>query len=70
MTRLGINPIACRGFGLCGELFPERIRLDEWGFPIIDPRPIGPDLAEHAQRAVDECPAMALHLAAQEAARR
>ena len=63
MTRLAINPIACRGFGLCGELFPERVRLDEWGYPIIDSRLIEIDLLEHAQRAVEECPAMALRLA-------
>jgi ferredoxin len=62
MTRLTVNPIACRGFGLCGELFPERVRLDEWGYPIIDSRPITLDLRDHAQLAVDECPAMALRL--------
>jgi ferredoxin len=62
MTRLEVNPIACRGFGLCGELFPERVRLDEWGYPIIDSRPLGADLIEHADRAVAECPAMALRL--------
>jgi ferredoxin len=62
MTRLAVNPIACRGFGICGELFPERVRLDEWGYPIIDSRSVGIDLHEHAQRAVDECPAMALRL--------
>ncbi len=64
MTRVAVNPIACRGFGLCGELFPERIRLDEWGYPIIDARPVTLDLLEHAERAVSECPAMALRLAA------
>jgi ferredoxin len=62
MTRLAVNPIACRGFGLCGELFPERVRLDEWGYPIIDGRPVGFDLIDHARRAVEECPAMALRL--------
>jgi ferredoxin len=43
-------------------LFPERISLDEWGYPIIDDEPITPELAEHARRAVAACPTMALLL--------
>ena len=60
---LRVNPIACDGSGLCAELFPERISLDEWGYPIIDPDPITPDLENHAERAVAACPTMALLLA-------
>jgi ferredoxin len=59
---LRIDPIACDGHGLCAELFPERVRLDDWGYPIIDPRPIPPSLAAHASRAVKECPKLALAL--------
>ena len=59
---LRVNPIACDGSGLCAELFPERISLDEWGYPIIDPRPVPPELKGHAARAVDACPTMALML--------
>jgi len=33
---LVIDPIACDGHGVCAELFPEGIRLDPWGFPIIE----------------------------------
>ena len=40
MKRLRVNPITCEGHGLCAELLPERIQLDEWGFPIIDPEPV------------------------------
>ena len=61
---LTVDPIACDGHGLCAELFPERIRLDDWGFPIIDPEPLPPPLDKHARRAVAECPKRALHLAA------
>ena len=25
------------GHGICAELFPEWIKLDDWGYPIIDP---------------------------------
>jgi len=61
-VRIRCNPIECDGHGLCAELFPERIRLDDWGYPIIDERPIGPELEAHARRAVDACPTLALAL--------
>jgi ferredoxin len=57
---LRVNPITCDGSGLCAELFPERVSLDEWGYPIIDPGPITPELEDHAERAVAACPTMAL----------
>jgi ferredoxin len=47
---------------MCAELFPERITLDDWGYPIIDPKPIPPNLVEHARRAVAACPTLALVL--------
>jgi len=61
-AQLRLNPIMCFAHGLCAELFPERIRLDDWGYPIIDPTPIGPELEEHARRAADACPTLALLL--------
>ena len=51
MKRLRVNPITCEGHGLCAELLPERIQLDEWGFPIIDPEPVTGEAARHAARA-------------------
>jgi ferredoxin len=60
--RIVVDPIACTGDGMCAELFPEWIRLDDWGYPIIDPRSIPPHLAEHARRAVAMCPTLALKL--------
>jgi ferredoxin len=60
--RLRVNPIACEAHGLCAELFPERIDLDEWGYPVIDTRPIPDHLLEHARRAADACPTLALLL--------
>jgi ferredoxin len=60
--RLRVDPIACDGHGICAELLPERITLDDWGFPIVDGTPVGPDLAPHAKRAVEACPVLALHL--------
>ena len=64
---LRVNPIACEAHGLCAELLPERIRLDDWGYPIVDPAPLSPDLVKHARRAVAACPVVALLL--QDAAR-
>ena len=60
--RLRVNPITCEAHGLCAELFPERIKLDEWGYPIVDPTPITPSLERHAKRAVAACPVLALML--------
>ena len=61
-VRLAVNPITCVGHGICADLFPEWITLDDWGYPIIDPRPLTPGLEPHARRAVDACPTLALLL--------
>ena len=59
---LRVNPIACAGHGVCAELLPELVTLDEWGYPLIDPRPVPPALDRAARRAVAACPALALKL--------
>ncbi len=59
---LRVNPIACDARGACAELLPEMITLDEWGYPILDPRPVPPELLGHARRAVAACPVLALRL--------
>jgi ferredoxin len=61
-TTLRVDPIACDGHGHCAELFPERIRLDDWGYPVIAPGPIPAALLPHARRAAAECPTCALQL--------
>jgi ferredoxin len=58
--RLRVDPIACTGHGLCAELFPEWISLDDWGYPIVTPLPIPDRLLEHAKRAVAACPKLAI----------
>lgn len=60
--QLRVNPIACTGHGLCAELFPERIWLDEWGYPVIEDGELSGELLKHAKRAVDACPVLALRL--------
>jgi ferredoxin len=61
-ARLQVNPIMCKAHGLCAELVPELICLDEWGYPLLDPRPVPPKLMAYARRAVADCPTLALLL--------
>jgi ferredoxin len=60
--RLRVNPILCTGHGLCAELVPELIDLDEWGYPLISAGPVPRELRKLAGRAVNDCPALALKL--------
>jgi ferredoxin len=60
--RLRVNPIACEAHGMCAELLPERITLDEWGYPLIDSAALPEELVEHARRAAQACPTFALLL--------
>jgi len=60
--RLVIDRIACTGHGLCAELFPEQLELDEWGYPIHSSDPVTGSDTRHARRAVAACPALALRL--------
>jgi ferredoxin len=61
-SKLRVNPIMCKGHGLCAELLPELIRLDDWGYPIIDVADVPPELESLARRAADACPTLALLL--------
>jgi ferredoxin len=60
--RLRLDPIACDGHGLCAELFPEGVWLDDWGYPVITDADVTPDVIDHARRAVAACPVLALRL--------
>lgn len=60
--RLRVNPIACTAHGMCAELLPERIALDDWGYPIIEDPEVPDELLAHARRAVAACPTLALLL--------
>jgi ferredoxin len=62
---LSINPILCDGFGHCGELAPDLVHMDEWGYPIITTVPVPlSNLAalESARYAVRGCPRQALRI--------
>ncbi len=60
--RIRVNPIDCVAHGLCAEILPERIRLDQWGYPILDDGELTSELVEHARRAANSCPTLALLL--------
>jgi ferredoxin len=61
-ARLRVNPIMCDAHGLCAELLPELIRLDDWGYPILDQSEVPSELLGLARRAADACPTLALIL--------
>ncbi|MER8005154.1 MULTISPECIES: ferredoxin [unclassified Streptomyces] len=64
MTRtrtLRVDRAACTGQGLCAELLPELVDLDEWGYPVLKATEIPSRLHAHARRAVAACPVLALH---------
>jgi ferredoxin len=60
--RLRVDPIGCTGHGICAELLPELIRLDDWGYPIIKDVAIRAPLMDDVSRTIAACPALALRL--------
>jgi ferredoxin len=62
MTSLRVNPVACDGRGLCAEIAPNLIQLDDWGFPIIMMSEVPRALGAEARDAVRICPKLALRL--------
>lgn len=61
-TQLTLNPISCHAHGICAELLPEVITLDEWGYPIITSSRVPAELIKDARRAAAACPSLALKL--------
>ena len=60
-TVLRVDWPQCRARGLCAELLPERIQVDEWGYPVVL-GPVQPGEERLAREAVSACPRRALHL--------
>jgi ferredoxin len=60
--RLEIDWTRCDGHGLCAALLPRRITRDEWGFPVIDGRPLSRGEEREVRRAITVCPSLALRL--------
>ncbi|HET9092132.1 MAG TPA: ferredoxin [Acidimicrobiales bacterium] len=61
-VRLRVDPIACDRRGLCAELLPELVRLDEWGYPVILDEDVPERLRTTAAELVRICPRLALRL--------
>lgn len=60
-TKIVVDWQACKGRGLCHELLPEVIDLDDWGYPIIkDTVPRNAEVL--AKAAIRSCPTLALRL--------
>ena len=59
---LRVDRIRCDGHGLCAELLPEIVHLDDWGYPILRPGPVPEHLLPMAQRVVEDCPVLAIAL--------
>jgi ferredoxin len=59
---LVVDPILCDGAGMCAELLPEHIRLDDWGFPIVHTPEVPLANRGAARRACRACPKLALRL--------
>lgn len=51
----------CKARGFCHELVPDRIDLDEWGYPIVKGTVTRAQVAA-AREAVRTCPTLALRL--------
>ena len=69
-AKLHVDWIKCDGWGLCADLLPELIDLDEWRYPILRQPIVERGRLDDAQRAADCCPAKALILEAADAGRR
>lgn len=60
--RFVVDPIACDAHGLCAEMLPELVALDDWGYPILTLPEIPEQLERLARSAVSACPTLALRL--------
>ena len=60
--RLRVDWPACKANGVCADVLPELVRLDEWGFPLVAVRPVPEAMTRQAETAVSRCPTQALRL--------
>ena len=60
-TRLRVDWPSCKGRGLCFEVLPELISLDEWDYPVVH-GDVPDDLLDLAREAARTCPTLALRL--------
>ena len=65
-ARIMIDRLRCAGRGVCAELLPEVIALDDWGYPIVAGAVVPDDLLAAARQAVSSCPVLALKLSSRD----
>lgn len=61
-SRIAVDRTRCDGRGVCAELFPEVIMLDDWGYPMVAGGIVPLPLLPQARLAVSGCPLLALRL--------
>jgi ferredoxin len=61
-SKLVVDPILCEGRGICAELLPWLVSLDDWGYPIVSGEEIPPELLAEVRAVVKSCPKLALRL--------
>jgi ferredoxin len=62
VNRLRVDWVACDGHGLCADLLPELVDLDEWGYPLLRSDEVPDALLAAARATVAACPALALRM--------
>ena len=60
-ARLRVDWPSCRARGLCHELLPDVVDLDEWGYPVVT-ADLSEDQLSDARAAVRACPKLALRI--------
>ena len=58
--KLKIDWIACNGYGVCEAAAPDLITLDDWGYPVLPDGAVPGDLMRQAEKAINDCPMVAL----------
>lgn len=61
-ARIQIDWTRCDGHGVCAALLPDRVQLDEWGFPVVGRPVVGDADDPDVRAAAAACPALALYL--------
>lgn len=61
-VKVAVDRIACSGHGVCAQLLPRQVVLDEWGYPALSEGQVAVVGAREAGHAVQLCPARALRV--------
>ncbi|HZC70785.1 MAG TPA: ferredoxin [Jatrophihabitans sp.] len=60
--RLRVDIVACDGVGICAHLASGLVRVDSWGYPIIEAHQLTRTTGRQARAAVQACPRRALFI--------